>query len=261
MKYYIVSDTHGYYTELVEALTNKGFFNDTEPHKLILCGDAFDRGGEAVKLQNFLVELLRKDELIYIKGNHEDLMEELLNTLGNPLVVKGLLWGYSKHIHNGTFDTAIQLLSNKNLIESFCINSKPFVNDIKESPMYKKLFPSMVDYFETENYIFVHGWIPCTPKWRKASKEKWDEARWLNGIEMACGKGIIEPDKTIVCGHFHASYGHSKYGLYETSEFGKDAVFEPFYSKGIIAIDACTAHTGKVNCIVIEDNPLEGESS
>lgn len=32
-----------------------------------------------------------------------------------------------------------------------------------------------------------------------------------------------------------------------------DADFSPYYNKGIIAIDACTAKTLKVNCIVIED--------
>ncbi|GEM_PF-2628648 len=28
------------------------------------------------------------------------------------------------------------------------------------------------------------------------------------------------------------------------------ADFAPFYGKGVIAIDACTAHTGFVNCLV-----------
>ena len=37
------------------------------------------------------------------------------------------------------------------------------------------------------------------------------------------------------------------------SEFGCDAVFTPFYGNGIIALDACTAKTGFVNCIVLEE--------
>ena len=36
-------------------------------------------------------------------------------------------------------------------------------------------------------------------------------------------------------------------------EFGEDADFSPYYGPGIIAIDACTAFSGKVNCLVIED--------
>ena len=36
MRYYVVSDVHGYYTPLIEALTDKGFFEDKEPRKLIV---------------------------------------------------------------------------------------------------------------------------------------------------------------------------------------------------------------------------------
>lgn len=49
MKYYVVADVHGFFDELKFALTEKGFFTDTERHKLIVCGDLFDRGN---KLQN-----------------------------------------------------------------------------------------------------------------------------------------------------------------------------------------------------------------
>ena len=61
-----------------------------------------------------------------------------------------------------------------------------------------------------------------------------------------------EPEKNIVCGHWHTSYGHSTYEK-RGSEFGEDADFSPYIAPGIIAIDACTAHTGMVNCVVISD--------
>lgn len=49
----------------------------------------------------------------------------------------------------------------------------------------------------------------------------------------------------IVSGHWHCSWGHAT--------FDSNAVFTPYYSKGIIAIDACTAYSGFVNCLVLED--------
>ena len=76
MKYYVVADVHGFFDELKLALTEKGFFTDTEPHKLIVCGDLFDRGKQATELQEFILDLLAKDEVILIRGNHEDLMLE-----------------------------------------------------------------------------------------------------------------------------------------------------------------------------------------
>ena len=79
MRYYVVSDVHGYFSLMKRALQEKGFFNDKEPHKLILCGDMLDRGEEALEMQEFMLDLLHKGELIFIRGNHEDLMIEMLN--------------------------------------------------------------------------------------------------------------------------------------------------------------------------------------
>lgn len=36
MRYYVTSDVHGYFRELKSALSEKGFFEDKEPHKLIV---------------------------------------------------------------------------------------------------------------------------------------------------------------------------------------------------------------------------------
>ena len=71
-------------------------------------------------------------------------------------------------------------------------------------------------------------------------------------MEVACKFGVTEPNKTIVCGHWNASYGHSHiHG--KCTEWGRDADFSPFYDKGIIAIDSSVANTGRINCIIIED--------
>jgi hypothetical protein len=66
------------------------------------------------------------------------------------------------------------------------------------------------------------------------------------------------PDKTLVFGHWHCSKGWAK--KEHRSQFDDDAKFDPFYGDGFIAIDACTAHTGKVNCIVIDDEFLTTQS-
>ena len=105
MKYYVVSDVHGFYTPLVEALTEAGFFKETEPHKLIVCGDMMDRGREAVKMQEFMLKLLEEDKLIFVKGNHEELLETMLRDLKESRW--DFDWGYSYHISNGKSCTNI----------------------------------------------------------------------------------------------------------------------------------------------------------
>lgn len=262
MRYYVVSDVHGFYDELIKVLAEQGFFEDKEPHKLIICGDLLDRGKQTNELVKFALDLLQRDELIYIRGNHEDLLETLLQDLSGEFVDKtlwGIIQGTSYHVHNRTWQTAIDL-SGMNVGETYKDPIKG-VEAIKKSDYFTKLLPNSVDYYETDNYVFVHGWVPVKrvrntlkyrEDWRTASKEDWDSARWDCGMDMAVQFKIIEPNKTIVCGHIHTSYGHSIYE-HKCSEFGEDADFTPFYAEGIVAIDGCPAWTGEVNCIVIDD--------
>ena len=262
MRYYVVSDVHGFYDELIKALTEQGFFEDKEPHKLIICGDLLDRGKQTNKLVEFALDLLQKDELIYIRGNHEDLLEELLKDLSGEhadRVLWGIVQGTSYHVHNGTWQSAVDL-SEISIGDTYKDPIK-CVEAIKKSEYYTKLLPTAVDYYETDNYVFVHGWIPVKnirgtlkyrDDWRTASKEDWNSARWDCGMDMAVRFKVTEPNKTIVCGHYHASYGHSVYEN-KCSEFGVDADFSPFCAHGIVAIDGCTTVSGNVNCIVIED--------
>lgn len=260
MKYYVVADVHGYYKELITALTEKGFFEDKEPHKLIVCGDLFDRGYEAVKLQEFILELMDRDEVILIRGNHEDLALELIANIHKWMTTAVL---FTHHWGNGTVETVLQL-TGMGLNEA-CKNPSECAARMQETPFFKRIIPAMVDYFETSNYVFVHGWIPCETlgyggrvenfyykeNWREIGSMDWNYARWYNGMEAA-RQGVIEPDKTIVCGHWNTSYGHA---IIEGKgeERGENADYTPYYGKGIIALDACTFSSGIVNCIVIED--------
>ncbi len=257
MKYYVVADVHGFYDELVAALKEKGFFEDTEPRKLLVCGDVLDRGKQAQEMQQFLLERMEKDELILVRGNHEDLALELIENAERYFADEYTAL-YSHHSRNGTIDTFTQL-TGMSRNEMF-LNVKTFQYKAEHTPFVKKLIPASVNYFETEHYIFVHGWIPCRerfspffgncyfydPDWRGAEEKEWAFARWYNG--MAChNQGVLEDGKTIVCGHWHCSYGHTMY------ENKREEDNTPYYNEGIIALDACTKRSGFVNCIVIED--------
>lgn len=250
MKYYVTADIHGFYTPLITALTEAGYFTDTEPHKLVILGDLLDRGTEAVKVQDFILDLMSRDEVILIRGNHEDLLEELVmydHGLPNEM-----------HRHNGTYNTALQLTGWD--MAMAMVRNNDFVDAIMGTPFYAKVLPAMLDYYETKSYIFVHGWIPTiverdrthsyVTNWRKSSERDWKSARWTNG--MFAAQTATDDDKTVVCGHWHTSFGHATYEQ-KGSEFGDDADFSPYYGSGVIALDACTAHTGKVNVICLND--------
>ena len=129
MRYYVVSDIHGYYTQMKSALEKAGFFSDTTPHKLIMLGDLFDRGHEAKQLQQFILEQMEQDKIILIRGNHEDLFVELVTTdAGMP---------YSYHKSNGTYDTALQLTGFDPVMAS--IRHYDFADAAKDTPFYKEI--------------------------------------------------------------------------------------------------------------------------
>jgi len=262
MKYYVVADVHGFYTPLEKVLRDAGFFDETEPCRLVVCGDLLDRGPEARQMVDFMLRLAEENKLIYVLGNHEDLLSECLQQIAGGDVY-GIAAGMSHHYTNGTWDTLLQI-SELSATEAYKA-PRELVRRVLNSPYYKKLLPLGVDYYETPRYIFTHGWIPARasgygpyasytydPSWREADEEQWHRARWYNGMQLACKQKVLEPGKTIVCGHWHASYGHAHIHR-AGSEWGPDAIFEPFTDHGIIALDACTKYSGQVNCVLIED--------
>jgi len=257
MKYYVASDIHGFFDEFESALENAGFFDDLAQHKLIICGDLFDRGKQANRLQEFIYGLLKKDEIVLVKGNHEDLATALCDDLTSGKDV----WSIAgAHFKNGTVDTFLQL-TGSTLSDLYSYPDKVAAK-VRNTPYFRLIIPSMTDYFETQKYVFVHGWLPCVfeesadgslnhADWRNASEREWQAARWENGMLMAYN-GFIEKGKTVVCGHYHASYGHARIER-SSPEFGEGADFSPYYGTGIIAIDGCTSYSGRVNVIVLSD--------
>lgn len=55
-------------------------------------------------------------------------------------------------------------------------------------------------------------------------------------------------------GHWHCSYPWSE--LKGTNEFTENAIWDIYEDDKIICIDRCTAYTGKVNILVLDDTEL-----
>ena len=249
MRWYVTADPHGFYTLLREALERAGYFDDPAPHRLVVLGDLMDRGAEAAEMQDFILRLLEENAVILVRGNHEDLFEQMVTVDGGRAL--------SHHRSNGTFDTGLQLTGVSP--DAARRNRGAFAALARRTPYYRTILPAMRDYFETAHYVFVHGWIPCVREggvyapvddWRGADCFAWERARWINGMDAA--RTAPEPEKTVLCGHWHASYGHAVYER-KCSEFGPDADFSPYRGPGVIALDACTAYSGQVNVLVLED--------
>ena len=247
-KLFCISDVHGFYNEMIEALNKAGFDPNNEDHWLISCGDTLDRGRQPREVMNCLMSLPRK---ILVKGNHEALM---MNCLARE-------FPYGNDWSNGTAQSIVDLAPSANTFDEACAAIYPKIS---------KFIDGMVNYFETKNYIFVHSFVPLNcydhlpayyrqgkqyskmENWREAHQHQWDDAMWGNPYKLAA-QGLL-PDKTLVFGHFHTSW--PRYYYEGKQEWGPDADFSPYYGDGYIGIDACTAYSGKVNVLVLEDEFL-----
>lgn len=252
-KLFCISDVHGYYDEMREALDEAEFDPNNEEHWLVSCGDIWDRGSQPFEVMWYLKNLPRK---VLIRGNHMDLFEQCCD--------RGDAWSHD--FSNGTYKTICEL--------GDAAMGYSFDECCQRAEVKTRVFrESMVNYFETQNYIFVHAWVPLNcdnnlppyyvrnrkyskmENWREANEMQWEDARWGNPFELA-EQGLL-PGKTLVFGHWNCSAGWAK--LEGRSEFGEDAKFDPFYGDGFIALDGCTAHSKIVNVVVIEDEFLESD--
>jgi len=261
MKYFIFSDVHGFLGLLMDELSKAGFDENNINHMLISLGDNFDRGEENYEMFLFLKKMKKKHKIILIKGNHEDLLMDAIKRQNITYV----------DVANGTYGTIeefSQVFFGENGREMFFDGFPEFYNKFTEVGLLD-LISDMADYYETNHYIFTHGFIPVDygagysykDNWRESSKDEFKRSRWINGMDMSMNHHIKEKDKKIVVGHFHTSYGNvrNKYGLslslaeYQKLEFSDLGMFSIYEDDNVIAIDACTAFTKKINVLVIED--------
>ena len=241
MKIFAVSDIHGHCTELKRALDEAGFDKNNQGHLLVCCGDYFDRGTENREVMKYLERISNK---VMLLGNHEDMLREIL--LGARLKTHNYL--------NGT-DLTVTEFFGKGCIDSF--GTIDFSGKTRDLDRLEEFLGEMKSFYETENYIFTHGWLPTDiagglhvrEGFRDLPESLWSKARWVKWTDMY---GLCEiPDgKTLVCGHYPTFYANTVDPLRKSGDSGL------FFGEGLIAIDAGTDTSGRFNVLVLENNIL-----
>lgn len=238
MKYFIISDIHGHYKEMRSALRKAGYRKTDEDSVLVVLGDIFDRGSECVKVYRFL-RSIPKNRRVLIRGNHEFFLKAITE--------RGYL--LSADINNGTANTIEQFV--KNFYPGLKFNSlvQPFIN----TGVVQWIFSDeWVNYWECDNLLFVHSWIPyegfyCRENWRDASFYAWMSAT------LACPWKMIQvctvpEDKIIVCGHWKTSD-------FRTALDGAPADNNDnstYIGEKIVGLDGCVYKSGFCNVLVLE---------
>ena len=238
-KLFVVSDIHGHYTQLKKALKTAGFDPENEQHLLVCCGDLFDRGPENRKVYDYIRRLPRK---ILIRGNHDNRLMEVLEYHRVDMY----------DMRNGTLGTVEEFFGPA-AVDSYGRLHLPKYG--KMAGKLQRFIGSMIDFLETEHYVFTHGYLPLDPDsnvstirpdWRTADADAWRYARFLEWNVLYNTPARLL-GKTIVCGHRTARYGHFFDPQRQQDDYGI------FYGDGVIAIDALTTRSGQVNVLVLEE--------
>ena len=252
MKNFVVSDIHDHYDLLMEALNRNDFDINNVDHRLIVCGDAFYSGPQPGELFVFLRELSEKDRLIFIYGNHD------IELLDNLRAGK-----FTRPANRKCAELIVAHLTRKTRL-----TDDELVLECERLGFTRFLAETPVWYYENENYVFTHGFIPTDkkaykPDWRDATEKEWRNAA-ARGDAMALSMryGISEPNKKIVCGHYSAARCYLMKDATQAdweNKIYKDVScvpangFKPFLGDTFIAIDQSVKKTGFMNCIILEE--------
>ena len=212
IRYFIVSDICGSYKRLMRALNWRNFNKHNFKHILVLCGDVLGHSDDIIALEDFLCELNEQHRLIYIRGDIDYQMLDLINqiqdaksSLNNPIGDDDSFYTREDEeeswlsLYESSICAAGDLLEKEPIY--FWHNKKDLVEELVETPLIQLMIEDSYDYFEIENYIVVHGWIPnnanksehFNPDWKYASRSEWENAT------TQYDQGIDVPGKIVIC--------------------------------------------------------------
>lgn len=131
-----IGDIHGCSRALAALIK---LIAPTSSDILIQLGDAIDRGPDSRSVMEQLIELSSRCTLIYVRGNHEEL---LLNSLEDAAALP-------RWLRNGGFET----------LRSYDCDDPRFI-----PKQHLDFIRSSIDYLELENFIFIHaGYVENQP--------------------------------------------------------------------------------------------------
>ena len=166
-KLFVFGDIHGHLWKLQE-LFNK--LSITKKDKIIFLGDYIDRGPDSKGVLDFVIDLKGKYDVVCLMGNHERFAVE-------SIVYKNIQM-YVSWIRNGG---------------NACLES--YAGGIEEMEESHLSFLENLDLtHETENHIFVHGWLDDT---LDAYEQREFGCIWGRYDDINPHKS----GKIVVCGH------------------------------------------------------------
>lgn len=241
MKYFCISDIHGHYEEMIDALDKASFDSSNKNHMLVVIGDMVDRGPNCVEVLEYIYYLHTQGKAIVLLGNHDKFLLDFL------------IEDYSRtpfnFAKNGHEETIKQLLNRERIDEDDFKEATIEIND--KYPYLKGFLEDMKLFYEISDYVLVHGGVD-------ASKEEWRNDTTRTYIWTRMYNQPRLKDKTLVVGHTPAYYVRaSKEGIdakvVEKNNIEYKEYYEILFEENLIHIDGGVYSGGKINVLIIEE--------
>ncbi len=193
---YVIPDVHGMLCNL-KLILNRILplrKSDGGKDKLVFLGDYIDRNIDSEKVVDILIDLKKiyKNQLIILKGNHEEMFQKAIAQSDNS--DDYLLW-----MNNGGEATLKGYLERAGIaVENPFTYPRSRIIDIIPKE-HLDFFDSLPLYHETDEFIFVHaGCDPNIP----LDKQDTQPFLWDRSIHTALSSGCqLHIPKPIITGH------------------------------------------------------------
>jgi len=220
----IISDIHGCIDEFNELLENVRFNRNSD--QLILLGDYVDRGPASREVVERAMELVKQDNAVALRGNHDQRLVDLV--LGDDEAVKAKF-----RMHGGlqTLQSYIEFTGSELTDEVIQQARERIAQDYGHHIEFLSRLPL---YYEDDAHIYVHaGLNPRYPNW----KEQPDHDFMYIKSDFYLHPTHV--DKKVIFGHSRAEEIHQKSDVW----FAVDK----------IGIDGGCAYGQQLNALIVEN--------
>jgi len=254
MRYIFVSDIHGEYNKLIQALALENF--DMENDTLISLGDPFDRGPQSKEVLDFILSCPHR---IIVLGNHDWRLKVLME--------RPALWN-QYDIVNGVPETYRSFLE---LPPDTEVTAWEALRALSQNEKLRQYYEEAVLYVEFSDIVAVHGWVPFNTvnrtflapyrhptdpqlDWHHALRMDWYDATWAH-TQLCMENYIYIVGKRMIVGHWHA-WRLAKHFGEEREQPNGHINCDIWWNERLVAIDGCSNYPkgGKVNTLVYTSN-------
>jgi serine/threonine protein phosphatase 1 len=205
---YFFGDIHGCLSNLVSLFDRiKGHIKDNDI--LIFLGDYIDRGSYSFEVVEFLININKSYDTVFLKGNHEDMFLKYIDGSDKS----GIFF------ENGG---AATLRSYKRNCDEFSVPAD-----------HLNFFRNLKLHYENDDFISVHAGF--NPKVYNIDRQSEDDMLW---IREAFYRSNRHWDKTVIFGHTP---------VYLLKKRSKEVYFDD--KKNIIGIDTGAVYGGVLTCL------------